>query len=186
MPRFLLPFISLLVFIVLPVSTLAAQGIENPTPTQKDLLEQGFAVAREPFPAPDFTLKQLDGRGVSLSSLQDKVIFLNFWATWCGYCKVEMPVMQEIHEEMGDDDFVILAVNVRETDTQAKEFMKEGGYTFPVLMDYDGAITSSYGVTGFPTTYIIDPEGNLIARKVGPIPEDSAELIRLFRQISGK
>lgn len=114
--------------------------------------------------APDFTLKNLEGEEVSLSDFQGKHVFLNFWATWCGYCDEEMPDLQKIYEE--NDDIVVLAVNVMETQEEVKVYVDENGLSFPVVLDEEGMMGSLYLVRGMPTTYFINKEGVIL----GSIP----------------
>lgn len=110
--------------------------------------------------APDFTLVNLDGKEVSLSDYKGKTVLVNFWATWCGFCDMEMPDLNKLDKE--NDDLVVLAVNVMEEKDIVQEYIDEGGYEFEVVLDSDGAITRNYLVSGFPTSYFIDKEGVLL------------------------
>lgn len=127
----------------------------------------------------DFELKGLDGEDIKLSDYSDKVVILNFWATWCPPCKIEMPYMQEIHEKY--DDVVILAVNSTTTELrggsdskkakkQVEKLIDSEGYTFPVPLDTDNEVSILYSgvfpMQGIPTNFIIDKEG--IIRYVSP------------------
>lgn len=112
------------------------------------------------FMAADFTLENLDGEEVSLSDYRGKIVFLNFWATWCGFCDEEMPDLEKINNE--NDDVVVLAVNVREDREIVEDYIKEGGYTFPVLLDETGEIGMDYVIGGLPTTYFIGSDGKLL------------------------
>lgn len=107
--------------------------------------------------APDFTLYDMDGKAMSLSEYKGKKVFLNFWATWCGFCDLEMPDLQKINDE--NDDLVVLAVNVREEEDIVKSYIEEGGYDFPVVFDEDGDVASMYLISGMPTTYFINEDG---------------------------
>lgn len=113
-------------------------------------------------PAPDFTLETLSGKEVSLSDYKGKIVMINFWATWCKYCDKEMPDMQKLYNKNKDDDFVVLAINVGESKKTAEKYINEEGYNFPVLLDNEGEIANTYLVSGLPTSYYIDKEGNLI------------------------
>ncbi|MTI69362.1 MAG: redoxin domain-containing protein [Firmicutes bacterium] len=112
--------------------------------------------------APDFTLENLQGEKVSLSDYEGKIVMLNFWATWCGYCDKEMPDFEKLYNENKDKDFVILAVNARESKETVKEYINKGGYTFPVLLDKSGKINRKYLIGGLPTTYFISKDGILL------------------------
>lgn len=119
--------------------------------------------------APAFTLPDLDGKEHSLSDYKGKVVFLNFWATWCGPCEDEMPSMQTLYRAIGGDDFEILAVSIDEDSPAVVDaYGKKFGITFPILHDRKKKIKEIYKTTGVPETFIIDQNG-VIAEKVwGP------------------
>lgn len=135
-------------------------------------------------PAPDFTLKDQSGETHTLSDYKGKTVFLNFWATWCGPCRQEMPHIQKIYEEYSENsgDLVVLGVANPKTDTHPKnsdvseeeitQFMEENGYNYPVAMDTTGDIFSSYGISSFPTTFMIDAEGNVFGYVSGSLTEE--------------
>lgn len=116
-------------------------------------------------PAPDFTLKDLSGNEVSLSDYKGKIVFLNFWATWCKYCDIEMPDLNKVHKD--NDDVVVLAVNVMEEQKTVEPYITKGGYEFDVVLDTDGEISRNYLIRPLPTTYFIDAEGILLGRLEG-------------------
>jgi len=111
-------------------------------------------------PAPEFTLKNLSGEVVSLSDYKGKIVLLNFWATWCGYCDMEMPDLQKLDEE--NDDLVVLAIDVMEDSADVQDYITKGGYNFEVVLDEDGSLAQTYLVSGFPTSYFVDKEGILL------------------------
>ncbi|MBI2878619.1 MAG: TlpA family protein disulfide reductase, partial [Candidatus Rokubacteria bacterium] len=117
-----------------------------------------------PRPVPEFTLKDLAGRAVSLRDLRGRIVFLNFWATWCPACRDEMPSMERLHREFGDQGLVLLAVNFQERRETVAAFMREHGLTFRTLLDPDAAVSDQYGVRFIPTTVILDREGRMLAR----------------------
>ena len=123
--------------------------------------------------APDFMVYDGDGNGVNLSDYFGKPIVLNFWASWCGPCKSEMPDFQKVFEELGDEvQFLMVnATGGRETLDTAKAFIANSGYTFPVLYDADGDASMTYRVYSLPTTYFIDANGYAIAQATGAINE---------------
>ncbi|WP_100010867.1 TlpA family protein disulfide reductase [Lentibacillus sediminis] len=123
--------------------------------------------------APDFELETWDGETIQLSELEGKKVILNFWATWCGPCREEMPEMQEFYRERGDE-VEILAVNLTNTETSLSDvdkYMEEYGYSYPILLDKDGEVSEMYrGSVAVPTTYFIGTDGRIQApRKTGPM-----------------
>jgi len=120
-----------------------------------------------PFEAKGFTLEDLRGPIVSLKDFQGKVIFLNYWFSRCGPCRDEMPAMELLWQIFQDDDFVILAVNVREGKGEVSSFVENNGYTFPVLLDLWGKVGNMYSTRAYPTTFLIDREGKVVGKAVG-------------------
>lgn len=128
----------------------------------------------------DFALLDREGNEISLSSLKGKVVFVNFWASWCPPCVHEMPYIQAIYDQYQKKDVVILAVNVLATEkgkdaAAVHQFLSEKGYTFPVLYDVDGSVTVKYRVSAFPTTYIIDKDGYIADFISGAMNKDTME-----------
>lgn len=132
------------------------------------------------IPAIDFTLKDQYGNTHTLSDYKGKTVFLNFWATWCGPCRAEMPDIQKIYEtwdQEGEDALVVLGIAAplmgQETsEEEIVRFLEENGYTYPVVMDTTGEIFMSYGITAFPTTFMIDREGNVFGYAAGQLNEE--------------
>ncbi|SEP61115.1 redoxin domain-containing protein [Piscibacillus halophilus] len=126
--------------------------------------------------APNFQLETMEGETVQLEDYKGKKVFLNFWASWCGPCKEEMPHMQEFHEKYGDE-VAILAVNTNEPVLDnAREFVEEYELTFPILLDETTEVAARYKVPNLPTTYFINSEGEIqIQRKSGPMTFEEME-----------
>ncbi len=120
--------------------------------------------------APDFELPNLDDKPVRLSDFRGKVVFLNFWATWCKPCREEMPSMEVLYKNFERDDLVVLAVSIDRVTTKKDipPFVKSMNLTFPVLVDSWGQTDKRYKLTGVPETYIIDREGVLREKIIGP------------------
>lgn len=126
-------------------------------------------------PAPDFALLDREGRMVRLSDYRGrKAVFVNFWATWCAPCRIEMPEMQEIYAERGQE-VEILAVNVEESGEQVRRFMASLGLTFPALLDSTGAVANRYQVWALPTSVFIDRQGIVRARYAGLMSRETME-----------
>ncbi|GBD93427.1 thiol-disulfide oxidoreductase ResA [bacterium BMS3Abin05] len=147
-------------------------------PAQMNALMNTLGIQRfqKTIIAPDFELKNLDGKLVSLKDYRGKFVLLNFMATWCHWCRKEMPHLQKLHDQFKDKDFVIIAVfSDREGVKVVKPFIKKSGYTFTnnsgtynsALLDPTGRVTSMYRVTGTPTTYFIDKNGKTIGAAIG-------------------
>ncbi|MGM0845727.1 MAG: peroxiredoxin family protein [Bacillota bacterium] len=130
---------------------------------------------KEGSPAPDFTLSTLNGETVSLSDYKGKKVILNFWATWCPPCKAEMPHMQNFYEENKENGIEIVAVNLTNMDdgkVAIKDFVEDYGLTFPIPLDEEGDIGMQYQAFTIPTSYIIDTEGKIAKKIVGPMDEN--------------
>jgi peroxiredoxin len=110
--------------------------------------------------APDFTLKSNQGKNIRLQDLRGQVVMLNFWASWCGPCRQEMPLMDDIFKKYEKLGFTILAVNVDEDSSDADSFLKSVPVTFPVLYDNDSKVSELFEVDAMPTTVMIDKDGN--------------------------
>ncbi|MEN0035703.1 MAG: TlpA disulfide reductase family protein [Cellvibrio sp.] len=110
-------------------------------------------------PAPDFTLQSSTGENVRLAEQRGQVVMLNFWASWCGPCRKEMPLLDEMSKRYSSAGFVLYGVNVEEDNTDAKKLLKELGVTFPILFDTESKASSLYSVDAMPTTVVIDKKG---------------------------
>ena len=159
-----------------------AGGYDPSLVTETDSGEMGGETADgaqeqkyEPVIAPDFTVYDIEGNAVKLSDFYGKPLIINFWASWCGPCQMEMPEFQSAYDEYGDKiNFVIVNMTdgQRETVETASGFMTESGYTFPVYYDTDMDAASVYGVYSLPATYFADSEGYLVAHAKGMLTAD--------------
>ncbi|GAA3410060.1 peroxiredoxin family protein [Paenibacillus hodogayensis] len=112
--------------------------------------------------APDFVLHDLQGREVRLSDFQGKTVLINFWATWCPPCRIEMPHMQKFYEDYHSKDIVIIGVNLtpsEKTIDSVQAFVDEQRLTFPIVLDMEGSVTQTYRIAAYPTTYLLDSKG---------------------------
>jgi len=142
---------------------------------------------KDNLPAPDFTFPGLDGKMVSLSDLKGKVVLVNIWATWCPPCVDEMPSMEKLYRKLKGKNFEILAVSIDESGLKAvAPFMKKSSLTFPALIDSKGTIKTVYGITGIPESFIIDQQGILLKKIVGPVDWATPNIFRFFRDLIQK
>ncbi len=128
--------------------------------------------------APDFNLKDQYGVIQSLENYKGKVIFLNFWATWCPPCKKEMPDIENIYKEYGENkkDVIILGVN-SEKENEVKKFLKDKGYTFPTVIDENSEVMRKYFIQAFPTSFVIDKEGNIYGYVMGGLTKEQIKQV---------
>jgi peroxiredoxin len=134
-------------------------------------------------PAPEFQLPDLDGQAISLNDLKGKPVLLNFWASWCGPCRSEMPYMQEIHEEWSGDGLVLLTINIGEGLPQVQEFLQKRNLSLPVLLDTQNNVAEQYGVQYLPTTFFIDKDGIIQEKIVGAFKNKTQIETRLSKII---
>ena len=155
--------------------------------TVTETYETETTTADSEYQMPDFTVYDKDGNEVKLSDFFGKPIVLNFWASWCGPCKSEMPDFEEAYQKYGDSiEFMMvnLTDGSRETTETAQEFIEEQGYTFPVYFDADQEAAYTYSVYSIPTTYFVDENGNGLAQASGAL--DSETLMKGLGMISPK
>lgn len=119
-------------------------------------------------PAPDFTLPDPAGRKVSLKDYRGKVVFLAFWATWCEFCREELPAIESLYRDYKGKGLEIVAVNIKDKRDDALAFIRKHRISYPVLMDPEGEVGLLYGAYATPTVYLIDRNGVVLARQWGP------------------
>lgn len=122
----------------------------------------------------DFTMQDPDGNNVNLSSFEGKPVILNFWTSWCTYCRAEMPHFEEAYKQYGDQiQFIMLnAVKSEKNAEDGRNFINSSGYTFPVFYDTDGKATTLYSIRGFPATIFIDKDGKIVERSLGELTRE--------------
>lgn len=134
-------------------------------------------------PAPDFTLKSASGENLRLSELRGEVVLINFWASWCGPCRQEMPLLSELHDKYSDMGFTVLGVNVEEDSGQARKLLQDAPVSFPVLFDNQSVVSKQYDVVAMPSTVLIDRDGNMRYLHKGYKPGEEAIYLDKVRSL---
>ena len=155
-----------------PATTAATQATTPVSQAAPPETTQPEQTQPEAIPAPDFTVFDFDGNEVHFIDYVGKPIVLNFWATWCGPCRSEMPEFNKVYEDLGGE-VVFLMVNAMEEQNVVQDYITEQGFTFPVFLDTLGSATGTYGINSYPTTFFIDAQGNLVTYAIGAIDEET-------------
>jgi peroxiredoxin len=175
-PRFA-SHLCLVGLVALFLINVAVRAEENsPPPTVKSLLEELQAtVIEEPLTVPDFELPTVDGKITKLADFSGKVLLLNFWATWCPYCRAERASLQALHEKYKDQGLAIIAISIDRAGIEVvKQYVTEHQLTFVNLHDQTQQLAAQYGVRGIPATFVITSAGKPIGGVIGPRAWDSA------------
>lgn len=147
----------------------------------------GISAIKGDKKAPDFSLIDLNGKKLGLKQVKGKIILLNFWATWCGPCKEEMPSLEVLHQQFKEKNFVLLAISVDyEGLKPVKEFIDKHHYTFPVLLDPKCETLDLFEIKGIPTTFLIDKKGRMVGKAIGPRNWKSPEAVSLINLLIQK
>jgi len=145
--------------------------------TPSDVTARGPLDDRSPAkgsPAPDFELLTAEGELITLGDLRGQVVWINFWATWCGPCRRELPDIQRLYDEKRDQGLRVLAVNLEESAEQARAFWDELGLSLPILLDSEGEVYDQYRLQGLPDSFFVDRQGNVAAVHYGFLTEEQA------------
>ena len=141
--------------------------------------------------APEFELSRLESDGasaggtLSLSNFSGRVVLVNFWATWCKPCESEMPAMERLYEALPRDDFELVAVAIDDNKADVEAFQERYGLSFPIVLDLDQAVYAEYQTMGVPESLLLDREGRIVERYVGPREWDAPEYIERIRGLIG-
>jgi thiol-disulfide isomerase/thioredoxin len=138
---------------------------------------QGFSLPRAVAPP------LAAGEPISLAGLKGKVVFLNFWATWCGPCRVEMPSMEALYGRYREKGLEILAVNCGESADQVAAFMRNNRLSFPAVLDANGRVSAAYGIRAIPASFLIDRDGMIVSRVVGSLDWDTPKIHAALEQL---
>ena len=148
---------------------------------QTALKKLQIEVPAHPINAQNFKGILANGQPTELKEYQNKLVFLNFWATWCVPCLKELPDMEKLHQELSKEGFVILAVGMGESQEKIQKFIQTHKFTFPIIADPEMEISQSYSVQNIPVTYLIDQKGGIFGRTIGPRAWAAAGYIDFFR-----
>lgn len=143
----------------------------------------GFKQYNKPWPAADFQLTDQFGATHSLVGYEGKVVVLNFWASWCRPCVSEMPSLQRTWEELKSDNVQVIGIAVSEDEDAIRRFLRKQKIEFPLLADADSSVTGDWRVPGLPTTFIVNKQGLVVARVVGPYEWDSPESLQYLKTL---
>jgi peroxiredoxin len=146
--------------------------------------------SRTPSLAPDFAVPDLAGQAVRLSAYRGQVVLVNLWTTWCPPCRDEMPSMERLHARLKDRGFVLLAVSQDEGGVAVvRPFVEQLKLSFPILVDAQGEVGRKYGVWGYPESFLVDREGRIVERIIGPrdwaSPEQIAQIEAVLARAPG-
>ncbi len=134
-------------------------------------------------PAPDFTLKTLEGPNLRLEEYRGQVVLINFWASWCGPCRQEMPILDRLHQRYEDTGFAVLGVNVEGETAPAQKIVDKTNVTFPVLIDEGQAVSEMYELEAMPSTVVVDRDGVVRYVHRGYKPGDEAKYVEVVKKL---
>lgn len=151
-----------------------------------DRLMAGMGVIETPLSTDPLEAKLPDsaGRYVHLDDFRGKIVFLNFWTSWCPSCRTEMPSMERLHRKLFGKNFAMVTVNIKESASQVNNFFEEYNLTFTALLDTTGEVSTGFGIRAIPTTFILDKSGKIIGSITGPREWDSKKTVALFENLA--
>lgn len=158
----------------------------EPGSNKIDRLMDGMGVRGHPLNTDPLKveLQNTSGRFVGLDDFGGKIVFLNFWTTWCPSCRTEMPSMEKLHRKLSGKNFAMVTVNIKESAAQVKNFFEKYKLTYTALLDTTGEVSTEFGIRGIPTTFILDKSGKIIGHITGPREWDSRKSVALFEHLA--
>jgi len=185
--RILLISITLIFFVFIAMQVFDADPVADATSDSRKLerLFEDMGVDKLPQDTDpvEIRLQDINGNLVSLSDFRGRIVFLNFWTTWCPTCLIEMPSMEKLHQKFKDKDFAMVTVNIQESDSQIKKFFNKFNLTFTALLDTTGEVAIGFSIRAIPTTFILDKSGRTIGTIMGPREWDSNKAVALFEHL---
>jgi thiol-disulfide isomerase/thioredoxin len=178
--------ILLIAFVLLAPVIAFADPMDLPAAVKDAFSKAGAPVLREKRLPKDFslnTVNTIDGNRVTLSELKGKVVFLNFWATWCPPCRAEMPSMEILHQRFKNDGLAFLSVDIMESNEDVQKFLTNNELTFTTALDTSGKVGNDYNIQAIPATYIIDRDGKIIISTVGGRNWNTPAMIAAFEAL---
>jgi thiol-disulfide isomerase/thioredoxin len=177
--RFYLLVLGMLALALVTLVVIQSCATSNPD-SDRGAGKGAQAIQLEPAPkvghlAPDFVLKDLDGNTIRLSDLRGKMVFINFWATWCPPCRAEMPEIEAVHQEYKDKGVVVLGVDISEPESTVRQYVQQGGFSWPIVLDSTGKVARDYQIAAIPTSFFLDREGVIRAVNVGAMTSRAME-----------
>ena len=167
--------LAFVVFHIIPRNDSTGSGqTGNDAQASVNNQEQSSAENRS---VPSFVLMDLKGKEEQLQSYKDKLILVNFWASWCGPCNEEAPSMEEMYQKLHSQGLDVVGISIDHHTGEVEKFVKQYSITFPVLLDTNENVASSYGITGVPETFILDSHYKLIKHVIGPLDWSSPDVI---------
>ena len=154
--------------------------------TSRGIQEEPKGPAVEGEAAPRFSFEDRFGKQLSLSDFGGKVVLINFWATWCSPCRDELPSMDSLQRQMDPSQFAILALSVDDSWDAVNQFMTKSGFTVPVYSDFDRKISTLYGTSKFPETYILDKKGKVAMKVIGPTDWTAPDMVTYLRKLTAE
>ncbi len=164
-----------------------ANPLAKARPENRSLDQLFVDMGVETFPSStnqvEIQLQDLYGADVNISDFRGKIVLLNFWATWCPTCVVEMPSMEKLHRKLKDKDFALVSVSLQDPAADVKRFFRQNKLTFTALLDSSGKTVPGIGIRAIPTTLILDKTGRIVGRAMGAREWDSRESTAMFERL---
>ena len=189
--RYILPVVfvllissALIAFYLLDADFLSASERDK---KELDELFDGLGVVKLPHPSEpvEIRLKDIDGNMIRLSDFRGKIVFVNFWTTWCPTCRQEMPSMESLHQRFKNHDFAMISINIKESAAQVRGFFNRFKLTFSALLDSTGEVGVDFRIRTIPATFILDRSGSIIGGVLGPREWDGKDAVALFERLIG-